>query len=823
MELKFSGSIQDLPASDRLELLLDSLIDCAIYLLDRDGVIRTWNKGAERIKGYRAAEVIGQHFSLLFNHEDKAADVPGQILARAGRSGRAEQEGWRVRKDGGRFWASSVIQPVRDGRGRTIGFAEITRDMTERREAQQALYESERRFRLLVQAVKDCAIYMLDPSGVIVNWNSGAQRLKGYSAAEIVGQHFSKFYTRDDRMAGLPSRVLETAARDGHYEAEGWRVRKDGGRFWAAVEVDAIRDESDKLIGFAKVTRDITERQVAQQTLRETARQFQTLIGGVTDYALFMLDPNGLVVNWNSGAERIKGYSAEGIIGQHFSRFYTDRDRAAGLPARALHIATKDGRYEAEGWRVRKDGSLFWASAIIDRITDEKGALIGFAKITRDITERRNAQLALQEAQAQRAQAQKMEALGQLTGGVAHDFNNLLMIVAGHLQSLKKLVADDEKGRRAAEAIELATKRGATLTRQLLTFSRRQTFHPSLTNLSERIEAFRNMLATSLGGSARLVTDIPAEAWSVQIDTSEFELALVNVVLNARDAMPAQGGVITVSAENVEMTPQQTPARLQGEFVALSIADNGTGIAPDILPLVFDPFFTTKGPSKGSGLGLSQVYGFAHQSGGTVTITSELGRGTCVTLYLPRAGAAPKPVQDEGKAALEKLEGGTALLVEDNPEVAKVTAQMMEQLGYRVRRAGGAKEALELAEGMAFDLVISDIVMAGPMDGVALARTLRQRQPKLPVVLVTGFSSSVTEGELEFAVLRKPFEMSDLSRAMAKAVAEVQAGNSDNVIHLHNRRSSAERQRTPEASSREQPERDPPDHGNDGPGGDIPA
>jgi CheY-like chemotaxis protein len=416
-----------------------------------------------------------------------------------------------------------------------------------------------------------------------------------------------------------------------------------------------------------------------------------------------------------------------------------------------------------------------------------------------------------------------MEALGQLTGGVAHDFNNLLMIVAGHLQSLKKLVADDEKGRRAAEAIELATKRGATLTRQLLTFSRRQTFHPSLTNLSERIEAFRNMLATSLGGSARLVTDIPAEAWSVQIDTSEFELALVNVVLNARDAMPAQGGVITVSAENVEMTPQQTPARLQGEFVALSIADNGTGIAPDILPLVFDPFFTTKGPSKGSGLGLSQVYGFAHQSGGTVTITSELGRGTCVTLYLPRAGAAPKPVQDEGKAALEKLEGGTALLVEDNPEVAKVTAQMMEQLGYRVRRAGGAKEALELAEGMAFDLVISDIVMAGPMDGVALARTLRQRQPKLPVVLVTGFSSSVTEGELEFAVLRKPFEMSDLSRAMAKAVAEVQAGNSDNVIHLHNRRSSAERQRTPEASSREQPERDPPDHGNDGPGGDIPA
>src|SRR5215470_9469480 len=462
MELKFSGSIQDLPASDRLELLLDSVTDCAIYLLDRDGFIRTWNKGAERITGYRAAEVIGQHFSQFFSREDKAANLPDQILARAG-TGRAEQEGWRIRKDGGRFWAASVIQPVRDGRGRAVGFANISRDMTERREAQQALYESERRFRLLVQAVKDCAIYMLDPSGVIVNWNSGAERLKGYSAAEIVGQHFSKFYSRDDRMAGLPARVLEAAARNGHYEEEGWRVRKDGGRFWAAVEIDAIRDENNKLIGFAKVTRDITERQVAQQTLRETARQFQTLIGGVTDYALFMLDPNGLVVNWNAGAERIKGYSADEIVGQHFSRFYTDRDRAAGLPARALHTAAQEGRYEAEGWRVRKDGSLFWANAIIDRITDEKGDVVGFANITRDITERRNAQLALQEAQAQRAQAQKMEALGQLTGGVAHDFNNLLMIVGGHVQTLKKMLAGDKKGQRAAEAIELAAKRGAAL------------------------------------------------------------------------------------------------------------------------------------------------------------------------------------------------------------------------------------------------------------------------------------------------------------------------------------------------------------------------
>jgi PAS domain S-box-containing protein len=821
MELKASGSIQDLPAGARLQLLVDAVTDYAIYLLDRDGAIRTWNAGAERIKGYSAAEITGQHFSLFFTPEDKAADVPAQILARATRTGRAEQEGWRLRKDGSRFWVASLVQPVRDVRGRAVGFAEITRDMSERRQAQQALYDGERKFRLLVQAVKDSAIYMLDPSGIVINWNAGAERLKGYSAAEIVGQHFSKFYTREDRMAGLPARVLEAARREGHYEAEGWLVRKDGGRFWAAVEVAAIRDENDELIGFAKVTRDITERQVAQQTLRETARQFRTLIGGVTDYALFMLDPNGLVVNWNAGAERIKGYSAEEIVGQHFSRFYTDRDRAAGLPARALQVAAQEGRYEAEGWRVRRDGSLFWANAIIDRITDEKGALIGFAKITRDITERRNAQLALQEAQAQRAQTQKMEALGQLTGGVAHDFNNLLMIVNGHLQSLKKLVAEDEKGRRATEAIELAAKRGATLTRQLLTFSRRQTFHPTLTNFRESIDAFRNMLATSLGASVKLGTDIPADTWPVLIDASEFELALVNLALNARDAMPAQDGVITISAENVQLKPEQTPARLQGEFVALSVTDNGCGIAPDILPLVFDPFFTTKGASKGSGLGLSQVYGFAHQSGGTITITSELGRGTCVTLYLPRGQTIAKPAPDRD-APSGKLAGGTALLVEDNPEVAKVAEQMIDQLGYRVQRVGGAKEALELAGSTRFDLVISDIVMAGPMDGVGLARAFRQRQPDLPVVLVTGFSSSATEAELEFSVLRKPFELSELSRVMAKAIAQAQAANADNVIRLDDRR-SVERQRSADAVFRDQPDRDDPDRGGDNGPGNVPA
>jgi PAS domain S-box-containing protein len=792
MEPRTAGSIQDLSDAQRFELLVDAVSDYAVCLLDAEGIVRTWNSGAERLNGYRANEIIGQHFSRFFIAEDKAIDLSHQILTRARLTGRAEHEGWQVRKDGGRFWAALMVWPVRAPKGGTIGFAKVTRDITERRQAQQALYESERRFRLLVEGVKDYAIYMLDPSGVIINWNAGAERMKGYSSEEIVGQHFSLFYTRQDRAAGAPARALASAARDGHYEGEGWRVRKDGGRFWALVELDAIRDETDELIGFAKVTRDITERQVAQQTLREAASQFRTLIDGVTDYALYMLDPNGLVVNWNAGAERIKGYHAEEIIGQHFSRFYTERDRAAGLPARALQTAAQQGCFEAEGWRVRKDGTLFWANAVIDRITDENGNLIGFAKITRDITERRNAQLALQEAQAQRAQAQKMEALGQLTGGVAHDFNNLLMIVGGHTRTLKKFVATDPKGTRAVEAIERAAERGATLTRQLLTFSRRQTHQPIVAQIGERIEAFRTLLAGSIGESVKLISNIPPEVWLVKIDPSEFELAVLNLALNARDAMP-QGGIVTLSAENVQLAANDTPARLEGDFIALSIADTGSGIAPDIMPRVFDPFFTTKRTSEGSGLGLSQVHGFAHQSGGTVTIRSELGHGTCVTVYLPRVENVSKQADFEGN--VEQLDGGPALLVEDNPDVAKVTAQMIEELGYDVRTVGSASAALDLIDRIPFQLVVSDIVMAGAMDGIGLARALRQRRPELPIVLVTGYSTSAAAAGMEFTVLRKPYQLPDLSRAVGKAMTEVRSPAPNNIVRLHDaRREPAHRQ-----------------------------
>ena len=280
---------------------------------------------------------------------------------------------------------------------------------------------------LLLDAVVDYAIYMLDLDGHVVSWNVGAQRLKQYSSEEIIGHHFSSLYTPEDRAAGVPVQALKIARETGRFHAEGWRVRKDGTRFWAMVVIDAIRDQTGELVGFAKITRDITDRFASHQELARSEGRYRQLVESVVDYAIFQLDLTGHVATWNPGAERIKGYKLSEIVGQHFSTFYTEEDRAAGVPQLALETAAKTGKYEAEGWRIRKDGSKFRAFVVIDRIEDEQGQLIGFAKVTRDVTERYEAQRELKVTQERLAVSQKMEAVGQLSGGIAHDFNNLLM------------------------------------------------------------------------------------------------------------------------------------------------------------------------------------------------------------------------------------------------------------------------------------------------------------------------------------------------------------------------------------------------------------
>jgi PAS domain S-box-containing protein len=630
-----------------------------------------------------------------------------------------------------------------------------------RRQGSRQLFESERRFRLLVEGVVDYAIFMLDPDGIITNWNAGAERIYNYAAGEAIGRHFSLVYTPEDRDSGLPQQALETARRDGKIEIEGWRARKDGTLFLASVAIDALY-EDDVLIGFAKITRDVTERQTARTALQESERNFRLLVSNVTDYALYMLDPEGRISSWNAGGERIKGYSPREIIGQNFSRFYTEPDRAAGRPARALRIARETGRYVEEGWRVRKDGSLFWASVVIDPIRDDDGTLIGFAKITRDISERREAEARLERVQRQLAESQKMDALGRLTGGVAHDFNNLLMVISGHIETLKAIVGNDPRGRRAVQAIDLAAERGATLTRQLLTFSRRQRLNPRRIDLAERISSIREVLASGLG-SIRLSVDLAPRLWQVMADVAEFEMALVNLVINARDAM-AEGGTVTISAGNAVLGDDEGVP--PGDYVAIAVEDTGVGIPEDVLGRVFDPFFTTKPIGKGAGLGLSQAHGFAHQAGGTVKIASTLGAGTVVTIFLPCSTEDGDAVSEQEGAGTGAV-GTIVLLVEDDPEVASASTGLLEQLGYSVLWAPSAEAALMTIEADGVDLVFSDIVMPGALDGLGLARLIRQRHPGLPILLATGYSEAASGVLTDFPILRKPYRVHELSRALA--------------------------------------------------------
>jgi PAS domain S-box-containing protein len=624
---------------------------------------------------------------------------------------------------------------------------------------------NERRFQLLVDAVKDYAIYLLDENGFVRSWNAGAERFKGYTADEIIGQHFSRFYTEEDRASGLPERALQTAAREGKFETEGWRVRKDGTRFWASVVIDPVYSETGELVGFAKVTRDITHKREAERALYQSEQKFRILVQGVKDYAIYMLDPEGHVTNWNPGAAAIKGYTASEIIGQHFSRFYTEEDRAAGEPARALETALRQGKYERDAWRVRKDGTRFWASVLIDPIRDETGTLIGFAKVTRDATERRKAQEEIDRTKEALSQAQKMEAIGRLTGGVAHDFNNLLTVIRGSAEILHNPGLPETKRARYIEAIAETADRAALLTGQLLAFARRQPLRPERFEVADRVRGMQHIISTTVGSPVRVEMDLAEDGAAVEADPNQFETAILNMVINAKDAMPS-GGKLKISACLASRIPAvRGHAAATGDFVAVSVEDSGAGIEPGVLTRIFEPFFTTKGVNKGTGLGLSQVYGFAKQSGGEITVESTVGKGTSFTLYLPRSRArASDAISDTAQGPAPRLEPRTILLVEDNETVGEFALGLLTELGQTVIWATHAEAALDILRERRgeFDLVFSDVVMPGA-SGVELGREIRQRWPELPVVLTSGYSHVLAEeGSHGFTLIQKPYSVKDL-------------------------------------------------------------
>ncbi len=633
------------------------------------------------------------------------------------------------------------------------------------------------RYRLLVDAITDYAIYMLDSRGVVSSWNPGASRFKGYEADEIIGHHFSEFYTEEERNAGIPDLALKVAASEGRFEREGWRVRKDGTRFWAHVVIDPIRSPQGETIGYAKVTRDLTERKTAEEALRRSQEQFRLLVQGVTDYAIFMLDPEGHVASWNAGAQRIKGYAPDEIIGSHFSRFYTPEDLAQDVPGRGLATAARDGRWESEGLRKRKDGSTFWAHVVIDAIRDEGGKIIGFAKVTRDISERKEAEQSLQQTQAALAQAQKMEALGQLTGGVAHDFNNLLQVISSNLQLAAKDVAGNPRAEIRIQNALAGVSRGARLAQQLLAFGRRQALEPKVINVGRFIRGMDDMLRRTIGADIEFETCVSGGLWNTLLDPNQVENAVLNLAINARDAMP-EGGKLTIEAGNAFLDDRYAASHeglRPGQYVMLAVTDTGSGMPADVVQRVFEPFFSTKPEGKGTGLGLSMVYGLVKQSGGHIKIYSELGHGTTVKLYFPRAHESEEVVTDLSGTPLR---GGTEtiLVVEDDEDVREGAVALLRDLGYRVLKAKDGASAMGVIEsGLPIDLLFTDVVMPGPVRSPDLARTAKERLPNLAVLFTSGYTENaiVHGGRLDRGVelLGKPYSREQLARKIRHVLA----------------------------------------------------
>ncbi|MDP3870040.1 PAS domain-containing sensor histidine kinase [Phenylobacterium sp.] len=627
------------------------------------------------------------------------------------------------------------------------------------------------RYRLLIDAITDYAIYMLDTDGRVTSWNPGAQRFKGYAADEIIGQHFSRFYSEQDRADGAPANALRIASQEGRFEREGWRIRKDGSRFWAHVIIDPIRTPQGDLIGFAKITRDLTERKIAEAALRASQEQFRILVQGVTDYAIYMLDPSGMVSNWNAGAERIKGYAPADVIGSHFSRFYTPEDRAAGAPGRALAIAAAEGRYEQEGWRVRKDGSRFFAHVIIDPIRDDGGELIGFAKITRDVTERRAAQQALDDAREALLQSQKLEAIGQLTGGVAHDFNNLLMAVLGSLELVRKRLPHDPRITPLIDNAMQGAQRGAALTQRMLAFARKQDLKLDPVDVPTLVRGMTGLLQRSLGPAMRIETQFPRGLALVLTDPNQLENALLNLAVNARDAMP-DGGAIRIEARPETLGEAAEIGLPPGDYVRLTISDTGHGMDAAILARATEPFFTTKGIGKGTGLGLSMVHGLAEQSGGRMTVRSQVGEGTTVEVWLPQVAAGDERQVFVGAGepeTIQPLRSLTVLAVDDDSLVLLNTVAMLEDLGHTVFPAISARDALAVLKREKIDLVITDFAMP-QVTGLQLADEIRASHPSVPVILATGYAELPPGADPTLPTLAKPFLQNDLARALQEVL-----------------------------------------------------
>lgn len=617
-------------------------------------------------------------------------------------------------------------------------------------------------FRLIVEGVKDYAIVMLDPKGRIVTWNVGAERIQQYKAEEIIGQHFAHFFTADDVALGVPERELGRAMVKGRTETEGWRVRKDGSRFWANDIITAIFDDVGHLKGFAKITQDRTEQHRSAQLL---SSMLSTMIDG-----LITIDEQGRIQSMNAAAEKIFGYKESELLGQNVHILMPEPYHSQHDSYLNNYLRTGKAKIIGIGREVmgrRRDGTTFPMELAVSEFSLDSGR--HFTGIVRDVSERRQLEEKLR-------QSQKMEAIGRLAGGVAHDFNNLLTVMILYGELLLGQIDHNPVTENAVNQIVKASEKASLLTRQLLAFSRQAVLEPKVLNLNDIVQETEKMLRRLIGEDVNFLTLLEANLNLVKVDPGHLEQILFNLAVNARDAMP-QGGKLTIETRNVEL--DEVYARLHpeaspGQYVSLTVSDNGIGMSPDVKSRIFEPFFTTKGPGEGTGLGLSTVYGIVRQSGGLIEVYSELSLGTTFKIYLPIYVEAT-PVNSHSLPIIATRGTETILLVEDEEEVRDISVVVLQEYGYRVLSAASGAEALALAEthkGM-IDILVTDVVMP-EMSGRQLADTLTARYPHLKVLFLSGYTDDaiVHHGVLksEVAFLQKPFTLNSLRKKVREVL-----------------------------------------------------
>ena len=665
-------------------------------------------------------------------------------------------------------------------------------DKPPRSRQEESLRLSEERFRLLVESVRDYAIFMLDPEGHVLSWNAGAERIKGYAPSEIIGQHFSRFYPPE--AGDFPAHELRVAAAEGCFEDEGWRVRKDGSRFWANVVITALHGRDKRLIGFAKVTRDLTERRAHEEQLRHSEERFRLLVEGVSEYAIFMLDVNGNVATWNAGAARIKGYRAEEIIGQHFSRFYPQDAVESGWPEHELRVAAAEGRFIDEGWRVRKDASRFWAHVTITALRDDAGRLQGFAKLTRDLTERKRTEAlevsgverdAMLEAErsarmlAQRAARIKDEFLATLS----HELRTPLNAILGWTQLLRSGGAQPADLQRGMEIIERNARAQVRLIDDLLDLSRimsgRFRLDVQQVSLLDIVRgALDSIEPAAQTKGVRLESVLDPQSVVVSGDPARLQQVFWNLLSNAVKFTP-KGGKVQVRLQRVN------------SHIEFSVSDTGIGIPATFLPHVFERFSQKDSSTHrlygGLGLGLAISKQLVDLHGGTIHAKS-MGEGQGATfvvtlplIMLPKdkdraVRLHPTAVEISEAVPVPKLDGVRALVVDDEGDALELIQRVLENQGAHVTTVRSGEEALDWLESSTPDLLISDIGMAG-MDGYQFMRQMRATEPKgrrIPALALTAFARPDDRKHAILAGyqahLAKPFDMAELAIVVAGLV-----------------------------------------------------